>query len=97
MDTYFAEVEVFFNSAGSRPLAVFILRSAGVLSGPSFAIEVARGQATALVAAGADAALREAAVEALHGDALRVYTSDDLIGVEVGGAVKNVLAIAVGI
>jgi len=70
---------------------------AGVLSGPSFAIEVARGQPTALVAASADAALREQAVEALHGEALRIYTSDDPVGVEVGGAVKNVLAIATGI
>ena len=69
----------------------------GVLSGPSFAIEVARGQPTALVAASADAALRDAAVDALHGDTLRVYTSDDAVGVEVGGAVKNVLAIATGI
>ena len=73
------------------------LARVGVLSGPSFAIEVARGQATALVVASRDASLREAAVAALHGDALRLYTSDDLIGVEVGGAVKNVLAIAVGI
>ncbi len=69
----------------------------GVLSGPSFAVEVARGQPTALVAASADAALCRAAVEALHGDALRIYTSDDVVGVEVGGAVKNVLAIATGI
>jgi len=69
----------------------------GVLSGPSFAIEVARGQPTALVVASGDEALRDAAVQALHGDALRIYTSDDVIGVEVGGAVKNVLAIAVGI
>ena len=69
----------------------------GVLSGPSFAQEVARGQPTALLVASADEALRAAAVAALHGDALRVYTSDDLVGVEVGGAVKNVLAIAVGI
>ena len=68
----------------------------GVLSGPSFAIEVARGQPTALVAASADAALRERAVESLHGDSLRIYTSDDPVGVEVGGAVKNVLAIAAG-
>jgi glycerol-3-phosphate dehydrogenase (NAD(P)+) len=70
---------------------------AGVLSGPSFALEVARGQPTALVAASADAALAAAAVEALHGDALRVYTSTDIAGVEVGGAVKNVIAIATGI
>jgi len=69
----------------------------GVLSGPSFAIEVARGQPTALVAASSDAALCVDAVQALHGESLRVYTSDDPIGVEVGGAVKNVLAIATGI
>jgi glycerol-3-phosphate dehydrogenase (NAD(P)+) len=69
----------------------------GVLSGPSFAQEVARGQATALVAASADAALCAQAVAAFHGDGLRIYTSDDIVGVEVGGAVKNVLAIATGI
>ncbi|HEY0857087.1 MAG TPA: NAD(P)H-dependent glycerol-3-phosphate dehydrogenase [Albitalea sp.] len=69
----------------------------GVLSGPSFAIEVARGQPTALVAASADAALCEEAVAALHSDNLRIYTSADPVGVEVGGAVKNVLSIATGI
>jgi glycerol-3-phosphate dehydrogenase (NAD(P)+) len=69
----------------------------GVLSGPSFALEVARGQPTALVAASSDAALAAAAVAAFHGDTLRVYTADDVAGVEVGGAVKNVLAIATGI
>ena len=69
----------------------------GVLSGPSFAVEVARGQPTALVAASTDAALCACAVEAFHGDALRVYTSTDPVGVEVGGAVKNVMAIATGI
>jgi glycerol-3-phosphate dehydrogenase (NAD(P)+) len=69
----------------------------GVLSGPSFAIEVARGQPTALVAASTDAPLCELAVEAFHSDSLRIYTSSDPIGVEVGGAVKNVLAIATGI
>ena len=71
--------------------------SVGVLSGPSFAIEVARGQPTALVAASNDDLLCEQAVEALHSDSLRVYTSNDPIGVEVGGAVKNVLSIATGI
>jgi glycerol-3-phosphate dehydrogenase (NAD(P)+) len=71
--------------------------AAGVLSGPSFAEEVARGQPTAVVAASDDAALREAAAEALHGGALRVYTSSDPVGVEVGGAVKNVMAIATGL
>jgi glycerol-3-phosphate dehydrogenase (NAD(P)+) len=69
----------------------------GVLSGPSFALEVAQGQPTALVAASTDAELTEQAVEAFHSPTLRVYTSTDPIGVEVGGAVKNVLAIATGI
>ena len=69
----------------------------GVVSGPSFALEVARGQPTALVAASRDAALVAQAVGALHGPTLRVYASDDPVGVEVGGAVKNVLAIATGI
>ena len=70
---------------------------AGVLSGPSFALEVARGQPTALVAASEHAEVREALVEAFHGASLRVYASDDVVGVEVGGAVKNVLAIAAGL
>jgi glycerol-3-phosphate dehydrogenase (NAD(P)+) len=70
---------------------------AGVLSGPSFAQEVARGQPTALVAASDDASVREALVAAFHGGKLRVYANDDLPGVEVGGAVKNVLAIATGL
>jgi glycerol-3-phosphate dehydrogenase (NAD(P)+) len=69
----------------------------GVLSGPSFAQEVACGQPTALVAASTDAALCNEAVAALHSDSLRIYTSSDIVGVEVGGAVKNVLAIATGI
>ena len=70
---------------------------AGVLSGPSFAQEVARGQPTALVAASRDSELAEQAVEVLHGENLRIYTSDDPVGVEVGGAVKNVMAIATGL
>lgn len=70
---------------------------AGVLSGPSFAQEVARGQPTALVAASGEAHVRDALVAAFHGGNLRVYANDDLAGVEVGGAVKNVLAIAAGL
>jgi glycerol-3-phosphate dehydrogenase (NAD(P)+) len=70
---------------------------AGILSGPSFAQEVARGQPTALVAASEQAEVRDALVAAFHGDTLRVYANDDLPGVEVGGAVKNVLAIATGL
>jgi len=73
------------------------LARAGVISGPSFALEVAQGLPTALVAASDDDALAEAAVTALHHGHVRVYTSRDPIGVEVGGAVKNVLAIATGI
>ena len=70
---------------------------AGVLSGPSFAQEVARGQPTALVAASAHASVRDVLVAAFHGSTLRVYANNDLVGVEVGGAVKNVLAIATGL
>ena len=70
---------------------------AGALSGPSFAQEVARGQPTALVAASAHESVRQALVTAFHSSALRVYANDDIIGVEVGGAVKNVLAIATGL
>ncbi|MFT7723328.1 MAG: NAD(P)H-dependent glycerol-3-phosphate dehydrogenase [Roseateles sp.] len=69
----------------------------GVLSGPSFAQEVAAGRPTALVAASEDAALARDAVQAFHGERLRVYTANDPVGVEVGGAVKNVMAIAVGV
>ena len=70
---------------------------AGILSGPSFAQEVARGLPTALVAASQHAGVRDALVNALHGPRLRVYANDDIVGVEVGGAVKNVLAIATGL
>jgi glycerol-3-phosphate dehydrogenase (NAD(P)+) len=70
---------------------------AGVLSGPSFAQEVARAQPTALVAASASASVRDLMVRAFHGQTLRVYANDDIVGVEVGGAVKNVLAIATGL
>ena len=69
----------------------------GALSGPSFAQEVARGMPTALVAASAFADVRDAMVQAFHNPSLRVYANDDIVGVEVGGAVKNVLAIATGL
>ena len=70
---------------------------AGALSGPSFALEVARQQPTALVAASPHAMVRDAMVNAFHGPSLRVYANHDMVGVEVGGAVKNVLAIATGL
>lgn len=69
----------------------------GALSGPSFAQEVAARQPTALVAASVHTVCQEALVQAFHGPALRLYVNDDIVGVEVGGAVKNVLAIAAGL
>lgn len=69
----------------------------GVLSGPSFAQEVARGCPTALTLASADAALAQQLAEALSGPRLRIYAHDDVIGVELGGALKNVMAIAAGV
>jgi glycerol-3-phosphate dehydrogenase (NAD(P)+) len=69
----------------------------GALSGPSFAEEVARGLPCALTLAAQDAAFARSAAATLHGGRMRVYYSADLVGVEVGGAVKNVMAIAAGI
>jgi glycerol-3-phosphate dehydrogenase (NAD(P)+) len=95
-----------FEAAGDRPFGlmghevqqqVAPAMHAGVLSGPSFAQEVALGKPTALVAASAHAHVREALVSAFHSATLRVYANDDVVGVEVGGAVKNVLAIATGL
>jgi glycerol-3-phosphate dehydrogenase (NAD(P)+) len=66
------------------------------LSGPSFAQEVARGLPCALTVGSLDADLRERVVALVHGGSMRVYACDDMVGVEVGGAVKNILAIATG-
>jgi glycerol-3-phosphate dehydrogenase (NAD(P)+) len=68
----------------------------GVVSGPSFAEEVARGLPTAVSVAATESDMAEAVAERLRSDKLRTYVSDDLTGLEVGGAVKNVLAIAAG-
>jgi glycerol-3-phosphate dehydrogenase (NAD(P)+) len=68
-----------------------------VLSGPSFAQEVAAGQPTAMTIACTDTGLASRLQDALSGPALRLYTNDDVIGVELGGALKNVIAIATGI
>jgi glycerol-3-phosphate dehydrogenase (NAD(P)+) len=68
-----------------------------VLSGPSFAADVARGLPAALTLAAADEALGQALATALGSRTLRIYWSSDLVGVQLGGAVKNVLAIAAGI
>ncbi|OGB27663.1 MAG: glycerol-3-phosphate dehydrogenase [Burkholderiales bacterium RIFCSPLOWO2_02_FULL_57_36] len=71
--------------------------AAGVLSGPSFAQEVAQGLPCALTVASTNAELCERVVHALHGRNIRVYSTDDVVGVEVGAAVKNILAIATGV
>lgn len=68
-----------------------------VISGPSFAREVAAGLPTAVTVASRDAVFAQQLAERLHDEAFRAYTSEDIVGVEVGGAVKNVLAIAAGI
>jgi glycerol-3-phosphate dehydrogenase (NAD(P)+) len=73
------------------------LRDVGALSGPSFALEVARGQPTALVLASDEATFASATVAELNSPRLRLYSSRDVRGVELGGAVKNVIAIAAGI
>ena len=69
----------------------------GVLSGPSFAQEVAAGLPVALTVASADDTAGALAVRAFHHGAARIYRSGDVVGVEVGGALKNVMAIAAGI
>lgn len=69
----------------------------GALSGPSFAEEVAAAQPTALALAANSPVFAREAARALHTTRLRIYANDDLVGVEVGGAVKNVLAIATGV
>jgi glycerol-3-phosphate dehydrogenase (NAD(P)+) len=69
----------------------------GVLSGPSFAHEVAQGLPVALTIATLDSRTALAATTALHGTSARIYNSEDVIGVEVGGALKNIMAIACGI
>jgi glycerol-3-phosphate dehydrogenase (NAD(P)+) len=72
-------------------------RRVAALSGPSFALEVARGQPTALVFASTDGAFAASTAAALNSPRLRVYSSTDVAGVELGGALKNVIAIAAGI
>jgi glycerol-3-phosphate dehydrogenase (NAD(P)+) len=69
----------------------------GILSGPSFAGELAKGLPTAMTLASVDDDFARTAAAAMHGGTVRVYTSNDVIGVAVGGALKNVMAIAAGI
>ncbi|GLT20601.1 glycerol-3-phosphate dehydrogenase [NAD(P)+] [Zoogloea oryzae] len=69
----------------------------GVLTGPSFAAEVAKGLPAAVTVAARDIGFARHWVQALHNNRLRLYANDDLVGAEVGGAVKNVMAIAAGV
>jgi glycerol-3-phosphate dehydrogenase (NAD(P)+) len=89
IDTLRRMSEVAAEEAPGRPVAV--------LSGPSFALEVAQGQPTAVVVAAADAAVAKAVQQAFASPTFRVYSSDDVVGVELAGALKNVIAIAAGI
>jgi glycerol-3-phosphate dehydrogenase (NAD(P)+) len=84
--------EVFRHVVGDR----FPVRFAA-LSGPSFAREVAAGSPTALVVASEDRAVAQRLQQEFSGPTLRLYTSTDVVGVELGGAVKNVIAIAAGV
>lgn len=68
-----------------------------IITGPTFALEVAKGMPTALTVASRNQAFAREIAERLHCETFRAYTSDDVIGVEVGGAIKNILAIAAGI
>lgn len=72
-------------------------RALAVVSGPTFAMEVARGLPTALTVASSNSDFADDFAAALHGGEMRAYTASDVTGVEVGGAVKNILAIAAGI
>ena len=83
----------------SRVLAQETLNTFPVvcLSGPSFAAEVARGLPTAVLAASTDPVAAESVQQRFRGPAFRLYASDDVVGVEIGGALKNVIAIAAGV
>jgi len=87
----------FEEGTGLLPHQLVPQRRSGALSGPSFADEVARGLPCALTLASRDEGFARDAAALLHGGRLRVYYSADLVGVEIGGAVKNVMAIAAGI
>lgn len=91
--TYLRMTQVIASAVGRAGL----LPSIGALSGPSFAQEVAAGMPTALTVAFAEPAVATAVQKVFSSPSLRLYTSDDLIGVEMGGALKNVIAIAAGV
>jgi glycerol-3-phosphate dehydrogenase (NAD(P)+) len=89
-DTLLRMSEVIAQELGpTRPVVV--------LSGPSFAVEVARQLPTAILAASSDAAATELVQAEFRGPYFRLYASDDVVGVEIGGAMKNIIAIAAGV
>jgi len=83
--------EVIAESLGDNSHAI------GALSGPSFALEVARGDPTAITVASANAALLQTVQQEFSDARFRVYTNGDIVGVELGGSLKNIVAIAAGI
>jgi glycerol-3-phosphate dehydrogenase (NAD(P)+) len=87
----------FEQGSGLLPHQLVEQERCGALSGPSFADEVARGLPCALTLAARDGEFARSCAALLHGGRMRVYYSTDLVGVEIGGAVKNVMAIAAGI
>jgi glycerol-3-phosphate dehydrogenase (NAD(P)+) len=91
--TYLRMTEVIASTLEEAGLSLPV----GAMSGPSFAPEVAQGQPTALTVAFADPAVAARIREEFSSETLRLYTSTDVIGVELGGALKNVIAIAAGI
>jgi glycerol-3-phosphate dehydrogenase (NAD(P)+) len=91
-DTHARITEVIVEQMGLRPPP-----RVAVLTGPSFAVEVAAGQPTAVVIASSDSKLASEIQEEFSGPRFRLYTNDDVIGAEIAGAVKNVIAIAAGI
>jgi glycerol-3-phosphate dehydrogenase (NAD(P)+) len=92
-DTFLRMTEVISETLESAGL----LLSIGALSGPSFAVEVAQGQPTAVTVAFSDAQIAALFQSEFSSETLRLYTSTDVIGVELGGALKNVIAIAAGV
>jgi glycerol-3-phosphate dehydrogenase (NAD(P)+) len=90
VDTLLRMSEVIAQEVGrARPVVV--------ISGPTFAVEVARQLPTAILAASSDAAATELVQAEFRGPYFRLYASDDVVGVELGGAMKNIIAIAAGV
>jgi glycerol-3-phosphate dehydrogenase (NAD(P)+) len=92
-NTFLRMTEVIAETLGESGLALPI----GAFSGPSFALEVAQGQPTAVTVAFSDPAIAARVQQDFSSETLRLYTSTDVIGVELGGALKNVIAIAAGV